>query len=238
MTLSERVAVITGATGGLGRVAAAELGRAGVRLALVSTNQSKLDALASELGLDRNRIVTHAADLRRPEAVGQALQAALAKFGRVDILLHLVGGWAGGKTLAESDPQELDDMLAQHATTTHHLIRAFAPHFQANRWGRVIVISSPVAGQPAAKSAIYAAAKAAEEALVIGLAQEVKGSGVTANVLRVRAIDVEHQRLKQPSKENASWTTPEEITAAILYLCCDEAGMVNGARIPMNGNPG
>ena len=88
--------------------------------------------------------------------------------------------------------------------------------------GCLFVVSSPVTQAPAAKSSAYAAAKAAEEALVLTLAHETSGRGVTANVLQVRAIDAEHTR-------------PEEIAAAMLYLCSAEAGRVNGVRLPLIG---
>jgi NAD(P)-dependent dehydrogenase (short-subunit alcohol dehydrogenase family) len=78
--------------------------------------------------------------------------------------------------------------------------------------------------------------KAAQEALTLAIAKESAGSGVTANILQVRTIDADRERDRNPSGKNASWTTPEEITAAILYLCSDEAGVVNGARIPLYGN--
>ena len=81
----------------------------------------------------------------------------------------------------------------------------------------------------------YAAAKAAEEALVLTVAKEVARTGVTANVLQVRSIDAERERDREPTPKNASWTTPEEITSAILYLCSDDAQVVNGARIPLHG---
>lgn len=70
---------------------------------------------------------------------------------------------------------------------------------------------------------------------MLTLSEELKNTGVTANILRVRSIDVEHQREREPSPKNASWTTPEEIAAALLYLCSEEANRVNGARIPLYG---
>lgn len=73
----------------------------------------------------------------------------------------------------------------------------------------------------------------AQEALMLTLARELVGSGVTANILQVRTIDAKYERDEQPMPKNANWTTPEEITAAILYLCSDEAHVVNGARIPL-----
>lgn len=237
MDFSDRVVVISGATGGLGQVAASQFAQAGASLALFSRSQEKLDRLAGILSLPAQRCLTAALDLVEPQAARSAAERTLTHFGRADILLHLVGGWAGGQPLAESDPGLFESMLAQHVWSTFRMAQAFLPHFTSQGWGRVIVVSSPSANLPRANGGLYAAAKAAQESLVLSIAQEVKGSGVTANILRVNTIDVEHQRLHQPSRENAAWTTPEEICAAVFYLCSPEAAQVNGARIPLYGSP-
>ena len=237
MEMKERVVVISGATGGLGRVAACQFAQAGASLALFSRSQEKLDRLVDQLGLPNERCLAAALDLVEPLAAQSAAEQTLTHFGRADILLHLVGGWVGGQPLADSDPALFESMLNQHAWSTFHLAQAFLPHFTGQGWGRVIVVSSPSAGLPRANGGLYAAAKAAQESLVLSIAQEVKGSGVTANILRVNTIDVEHQRGQAPSRENAGWTTPEEICAAVFYLCSPEAAQVNGARIPLYGSP-
>ncbi len=126
-------------------------------------------------------------------------------------------------------------MLQQHLWTTFYVAQAFVPHLVANGWGRIMAVSSPTATRPAAKSAPYAAGKAAQEALLLTLAQELAGSGVTANLLVVRAIDTQHRRDSERTAETANWTTPEEIASAIVYLCSDAAGVVNGARMPLYG---
>jgi NAD(P)-dependent dehydrogenase (short-subunit alcohol dehydrogenase family) len=156
------------------------------------------------------------------------------KFGHADILLHLVGGWTGGKTIVEFDARETEEMLHQHLWTTFHLAQAFVPIFIANHWGRIIVISSPLATQPTAKSAPYAIAKAAQETLMLTLAQELKDTGVTANVLQVRTIDAK----SKDGQAHPNWTMPEEIVTAMQYLCSDQAQVVNGARIPLYGGSG
>jgi NAD(P)-dependent dehydrogenase (short-subunit alcohol dehydrogenase family) len=231
MSLANRVAVITGATGNLGRATARAFAEQGARLALIGTNAERLQSLAIELKLSSDRVLTHVVDLREPAGTRVAAQTIVEKFGRVDIVLHLVGGWSGGKTIAQVEASEFEAMLQQHLWTTVHLTQAFLPHLVANRWGRIIAISSPVATRPVEKSAPYAIAKAAQETLMLTLAQEVRGTGVTANILQVRAIDSKRER--EPGK--IAWTTPEEIVAAMLYLCSDEAEIVNGARIPLYG---
>lgn len=237
MTMENKVVVITGATGGLGRVVTRHLAEHGAQLALLGRTPERLTQLAHDLSLPQGRYLAHTVDLGEPGAAQAAAEAVMEKFGRADVLLHLVGGWTGGKTIVEVAVDEVSNMLQQHLWTTFYLAQAFIPHLVANQWGRVIVVSSPYALQPRAKGAAYAIGKAAQETLMMTLAQELKGSAVTANVLLVRAIDVEHQRDREPTSRNASWTTPEEITAAILYLCSDEARMVNGARIPLYGSP-
>lgn len=237
MRLENRTVVITGAPGGLGRVVTRRLAESGAQLVLSGSDAAHLDALARELDLAEGRWLTVAADLTEASAAQRLLDAALEEFGRVDILLHFVGGWMGGKPVTQVSAEDVSTMLQQHLWTTFYLAQAFCPHLAANGWGRIVVVSSPAVGAPPANGLPYSVGKSAQETLIATLAEELKGSGVTANVLRVRTIDAKHERESQPSAKNASWTTPEEIAEAVLYLCSDAAGVVNGARIPLYGSP-
>jgi NAD(P)-dependent dehydrogenase (short-subunit alcohol dehydrogenase family) len=235
MSLEGRVAIISGATGGLGPVVARRLLDDGARLALLARSSAKLDALAAELGDGAQRLMTRALDLRDTDAAGAAVEAVRERFGDVQILAHLVGGYSAGTPLAEAGRGELAVMLDQHVWTTFNLVRALAPHLIAGGWGRVVAVSPTTVATPGPDMAPYVTAKGGQEALLMALARELKGTGATANVLVVRAIDVQHIRDREPSPKTAAWTTPEEIAAAIVYLCSDEARVVNGARIPLNG---
>lgn len=233
MSMENRVALITGATGGLGRIVTREFAAANARLALFSRSEERLKQLVDGLGLEPGRVVTAPVDLGDSDSLHAGIRTVLEKFARLDILLHLVGGWSGGKNVLETPIEDVSTMLNQHLWTTMNLVQAALPHLLEGNWGRVIVVSSPTATRPRARTLPYAVGKAAQETLMITLAEELKGTGVTANVVQVKTIDVEHQREREPTPKNAFWTTPEEITSAILYLCSDEARMVNGARIPM-----
>jgi NAD(P)-dependent dehydrogenase (short-subunit alcohol dehydrogenase family) len=235
MSLENRVVVISGATGGAGRVVTKLMADQGAKLVLLGRSAERLPDLVNELGLEDERCLTIVVDLGNQDAVGSAADAVIQKFGKVDVLLQLVGGWTGGQTVAEVDPSDVADMLQQHVWTTFHLAQAFVPHLVKNKWGRIMAISSPFAAAPQAKGAPYAVGKAAQEALMLTLAQELKGTGVTANILLVKTIDVAHQRELEPNSKTSSWTTPEEIAEAILYFASDEARMVNGARLPLYG---
>jgi NAD(P)-dependent dehydrogenase (short-subunit alcohol dehydrogenase family) len=230
MSLQDRVVVIAGATGHLGRKVAHRFAAQGARLALLGTNEERLRNLVRELKLTEAQSLTHVADLRDAHSVKKAAAAIQTGFGRIDILLNLVGGWAGGKPLTEVSERETIGMLDQHVWTTFHLIQAFVPLIVANKWGRVIVVSSPHALRPPAHSGPYAMAKSAQEVLMLTLAQEVKDTGVTANILQVRSI------AKPDNSKPATGTMPEEIASTILFLCSDDAHAVNGARIPLYGS--
>ena len=109
-------------------------------------------------------------------------EAIASKFGKINILLYLVGGWIGGKTLSEAPVEDLALMVNQYVWTSFHVIQAFVPYIIRNNWERVIMITSPSASRPGSKSGPYAIGKAGQETLMQTLAQELKGTGVTANL--------------------------------------------------------
>jgi NAD(P)-dependent dehydrogenase (short-subunit alcohol dehydrogenase family) len=236
MDLTNRVAVITGATGGLGSTLTRELAAHGAHLALLDFDPAKLEALVQSLSLPDSRLFTSTVNLLDPDGTKSTAQAVLTKFGRIDILLHVVGGWTGGKSLFEAPADDLTFMLNQHVWTSFNVIQAFVPHLVRNGWGRVAMITSPYAFRPNAKGGPYAVGKAGQEALMQTLSQELKGTGVTVNLLQAKTIDMKREKVSAPSADNSTWTTPEELTAAILYLLSDEAGTINGAKIPLFGS--
>jgi NAD(P)-dependent dehydrogenase (short-subunit alcohol dehydrogenase family) len=222
--MNDRVIVITGATGALGSKTAQTFAASGHSLALLDHDKGNLDSLTRELSLPPERILASVVDLRDGQAVRAAAEAVSSKFGAVHGLIHLVGGWVGGKTLTEVSPEDLDFMLGQHVWTTFHLFQSFAPHLVRSGWGRVIVISASTIPSPPGKTGPYTAAKAAQENLVLSLAAELREQAVTANIIQVRAIDAQN---------TGKGTTPGEIVAAMTYLFSDEAARVSGARLPL-----
>ena len=219
-----KTVVITGATGVLGNLVAKTFAKLGHNIALLDRDKDKLDVLIRDLNLPVERLYTQVIDLLDENAVHDAGRKVSAKFGNIHALIHLVGGWTGGKTIPESSKEDFAFMLNQHAWTTFNLFHAFAPHIAQSKWGRVIIVSQPVTIRPAAKSALYAAAKSAQESLAFTLAEEYKDSGLTANVIHVKSIDI---------KGKGEGTSPAEIVAAMTYLFSEEANKVSGTRIPL-----
>jgi NAD(P)-dependent dehydrogenase (short-subunit alcohol dehydrogenase family) len=219
-----RTIVITGATGALGSLTAKTFAARGHSLALLDFDQARLDSLVGELTLPEERLLASIVDLRDGEAVHAAAGAVASKFDAVHALIHLVGGWLGDKTFAESTVDDMNSMFGQHVWTTFYLFQAFSPLLAKSGWGRVITVSPSTVSNPLPKRGVYTAAKAAQENFMLTLAAELKENNVTANIIQVKAIDVENK---------GTGTTPQEIVAAMSYLFSDEAGKITGARIPL-----
>ena len=228
----QRVAMVTGATGGLGRVLAPDLAADGWGLVLVGSSQERLDGLVADAGIDAEQTATVVADLRDQAAATAAVDAAYERFGRVDALAHLVGGWTGGIHVGRSPDDPYRDMIDQHFWTSLNVVRELAPRMIDAGFGRIAAVSSPMAGTPDAGMSAYGVGKAAQETLFSALAQEVAGTGVTVNVVRVRAIDTS---AGEDGSDQAYATSPAEISAAVRYLFSDAARMVNGERIGLHG---
>jgi NAD(P)-dependent dehydrogenase (short-subunit alcohol dehydrogenase family) len=219
-----KIIVITGATGALGSLTARTFAAEGHSLALLDNDQAKLDSLVRDLNLPGDRLLASVVDLRNAQAVQDSAGAVAHKFGGVHAVIHLVGGWLGGKTLAETTDDDLNSMLGQHVWTTFNLFRAFSPKLAESKWGRVITVSPSTIANPPPQRGVYLAAKAAQETFMLTLAAELKEHNVTANIIQVRAIDVENK---------GTGTTPDVIVAAMQYLFSDQAGKITGARLPL-----
>ena len=216
--------VITGATGVLGSLVAKTFSGMGHNLALLDIDKNKLDSLARDLNLPSERLYTQTVNLLDGQALQDSAGAVLSKFGSVHALFHLVGGWVGGKSFTETPADDLELMLNQHIRTTFNLFKAFEEPLSQSGWGRVITVSPSTVANPPAKRGVYTAAKAAQETMMLALAAELKEFNVTANIIQVKAIDVENK---------GTGTTPDVIVATMQYLFSDGADKVSGARIPL-----
>jgi len=234
MPLTDKVAILIGATGHLGPAVARAFAHAGVRLVLVSHQSDDLAALFRELGFRESRVYTHTADALDESAVEELVNTVKQRFGRADILLHVTGGYRGGGLLETTD-ETWDAMLNINLRTAVTTIRAFLPLLSATGWGRIVTISSGITQSPPASSIAYVTAKAALETMTVAVAQEVKDKGVTANVVLIRALDTPTERAKQPDKRTG-WVRAEDVAATLLFLCTDEGGAINGARVPVFGS--
>lgn len=222
--LDGRVIAIAGAGGGLGPVVAERLAAYGASLALTDVRQEAVDPVVSALELPEERIDSRVVDLLDDEAAADWAAGLEGRFGRVDGLLHLVGGWRGGEpieTASLDDYEWLHDLLVR---TVQRTSRAFYGPLNASGRGRFVLVSSSQAQAPEGTNAAYAAAKAAAESWTLALADAFAGGekGATANVIVVNAIG-----------EKQGFTTPSEIADACAFLLSDSGARMNGKRLPL-----
>jgi NAD(P)-dependent dehydrogenase (short-subunit alcohol dehydrogenase family) len=228
-----RVIAIAGAGGGLGPVVVERLAEAGAIVAGTDRDQASLDRIAADLGLSEERWDGRAVDLLDEEATRGWCAALVERFGRVDGLLHLVGGWRGGQPLHEeplSDWALLHDLLIR---TVQHTTRAFHDSLIESERGRFVLVSAKQAQAPSDDNAAYAAAKAAAEAWTLALADGFEGTGATANIVVVEAILTPRMREENPGKAFPTFTPAEHLAEAIAFLCSDAAASMNGQRLPL-----
>jgi NAD(P)-dependent dehydrogenase (short-subunit alcohol dehydrogenase family) len=235
-SLEGRVIAIAGVGGGLGPLVAAELGARGATVAGTDRDEATLAALGEELGLGERwdgRVV----DLLDEDAVRGWCSALVERFGRVDGVVHLVGGWRGGTPLHEEpleDWELLHDLLIR---TVQHTTRAFHDQIAASSRGRFVLVSAKQAQAPTNTNAAYAAAKAAAEAWTLAYADGFEPGGATANIIVVDAILTPRMRAESPGKEFPAFTPAEELAAAIAFVCSDAAAKMNGQRLPLTMGP-
>jgi NAD(P)-dependent dehydrogenase (short-subunit alcohol dehydrogenase family) len=230
-----RVVAITGAAGGLGPTVARAFFDTGASLAVAGRGEESLVRLLDSLQCPAARRMATAVDLTDQAAAAEWSRKVVERFGRVDVVAHLVGGYKGGASIAEIVTADWDFLEQMLVRTTLNVARAFAGPLKAGGWGRFLAVTSVKAQAPTGKSALYAMGKAASDALVLALADELRGSGATANLVMVDSIDVPENRGKDPKKPYGKSTPAEEIAAAMLFLCSDQAATINGVRLPLTG---
>ncbi|MDQ3725972.1 MAG: SDR family oxidoreductase [Actinomycetota bacterium] len=231
--LNDRVIAIAGVGGGLGPLVAQRLAEAGATVAGTDRSPETLDALAADLDLPADRWDGRAVDLLDEDAVRAWCAALVERFGRVDGLIHLVGGWRGGEPLHEaplSDWELLHDLLVR---TVQHTTRAFHDQIAAGERGRFVLVSAKQAQAPSNTNAAYAVAKAAAEAWTLALADGFEPGGATANIVVVEAILTPRMREENPDEEFPTFTPAEHVAEAIAFLCSDAAAKMNGQRLPL-----
>ncbi len=233
--LHDKVVLITGATGALGSAVVGEFAQTEAQLALTSTSPQKLEQLAAEISLPKERVFSVVADVTQADRVEVLIAAVVAHFGRVDVLLNTVGGWSGGQSVGETPVEEWNQMLTLNLHSAFLLSRAVLPPMLEAGWGRIVHVGSKTAVEPRAKVAGYAVSKMGVITLTEVIAAEVKGTGVTANVILPSVIDTPANRASMPKADPGKWVPPERIAATMRFLCSDAAASINGARIPIYG---
>jgi NAD(P)-dependent dehydrogenase (short-subunit alcohol dehydrogenase family) len=230
---SNKVALVTGGTGGLGRAVTLALLHEGASVIATYIKKDEADALKDAVGpkLPLEILPLDATD----EAACRALVDGItARHGHLDILVNAIGGYAAG-AVWETDPKTYQLMLTLNLHAGFNLARTVVPAMLRQKNGAIVNIASKAALDHAAGAGAYAASKAAALALFDCLAQDVKGTGVRVNSVLPSIIDTEPNRKAMPAADFSKWPKPEEIAQVILFLCSPEAKLIQGAAIPVYG---
>ncbi len=233
--LQDRVAVIAGGTGALGGAIALAMLQAGATVVVTYRRPEELDKLTADAGPLAARLSGESVDVTDCDAVA-ALASTLAKrSGRVDILVNAVGGYAGGKTVWETEPKTYATQMALNLQAGFALTHAFLPAMVQQNRGWVVNVASRAALVASPGAGVYAASKAGALALFRALAEEVKPYSIQVNSIVPSIFDTPANRAAMPTADFASWPKPEQIAKVVLFLCSEEGSIVHGAEVPVYG---
>jgi NAD(P)-dependent dehydrogenase (short-subunit alcohol dehydrogenase family) len=222
------VVLITGAKGGLGSAVTEAFLASGATVAGVSRSIQDSD-------FPHPRFAGMPADLTDPATAAQLVDAVLRRFERIDVLVHVMGGFAGGQPIAATDDATWDGMMNLNVRAAFHILRAVIPAMRRAGHGRIIAVASRAAAEPQPNIAAYSASKAALVSLVRTAALENKDLGITANVILPGTIDTEANRRSNPGADASRWIPPAQIARLVTFLASDAAAQISGAAIPIYG---
>lgn len=232
---TNHVAVVTGGTGALGQALVPVLLRRSFKLAVTYLVPEEARTLEKELDVDEDRMLLRRVDCTDAEAVSRFMKETVETFGQINVVCALVGKWAGGRDVGETDDVRFDGMLDINLRSTFYTVRAAIPYLLEAEWGRVIAMGSRAATDTPAGQAAFNVAKAGVVALIKSLANELDDTNVTANVILPAVIDTEDTRASLPYADYVRWPKPAEIASVVDFLASPQSAVINGAAIPVYG---
>ena len=239
--MAGKLVLVAGGTGGLGRAVSLAFVEAGVHVIVTFQRPGDLDELKKAASV---RLVEaqgasldgFAVDVTDEGAVAKLVDGIVERHGRLDSLVNAVGAYAGGIKFWEMETKVFEQQLALNLRSGFVLARAAARVMVKQGSGAIVNVASKAAFDHAAGAAAYAASKAAAVAMIDSLAADLKGTGVRANSILPSIIDTPANRKAMPKADFAKWPKPEEIARIILFLCSDEAKLIQGAAVPVYGD--
>jgi NAD(P)-dependent dehydrogenase (short-subunit alcohol dehydrogenase family) len=235
ISFKDKVALVAGGTGALGRAVATAFAREGARIIVTYRHQQEFDTFISQSkssGYEAAGVMVDATD---SAGVSRMVEDILAKHGALDILVNTIGAYHGGKRIWEEEPSAYEQMMSLNLKAGFALARAVIPAMIRQNRGWIVNVASRAAYGNSPGAALYAASKAGALALFDSLAEEVKPYPISVNSVVPSIFDTPTNRQAMPKADYANWPKPEEIADVILFLCSPQARIVHGAAIPVYG---
>ena len=227
--MKDRVVFITGARGGLGSFITRRFLETGAAVVGASRSISQQD-------FPRPNFTALVVDFTKAEAVNDAVQSVITRFGRLDVLVHLLGAFEGGQTVAETDDDAWQRMRDLNLTSGFYVLRAALPYLRKSGRGRIVAMGSLTAVEPHSQLGAYVTFKAALAMLVRTVALENKDAGLTAHVVLPGTMDTPANREAMPNADFSKWIQPKDVVNLVLSLTTERASQVEGAVVPIGNH--
>jgi NAD(P)-dependent dehydrogenase (short-subunit alcohol dehydrogenase family) len=226
--MTAKIALVTGADGGLGTHVTKAFLEAGFTVVGLAPRIQQSD-------FEQANFIALAAEITSLAAAKKAVDSVIARCQRIDVLAHLVGGFAGGQTVDAMDDATWQRMFDANLNSAFHMLRAVIPEMRRAGGGRIIAIGSRAAEDPGPQVGAYSASKAALVSLLKTVARENKDAGIAANVILPGTMDTPANRKDMPGADRSTWVQPASVASLILWLAGDAGKDVTGASIPVYG---
>ncbi len=235
MKTAEQTVMITGAAGHLGKAVAAAFAGQGARLVLLDRDQRTLDAaFAGHSDRDGERLLVPA-NLLDIEQTNAAIAAAVQRFGRIDALCHLAGGFRMGEPVHETADSDWDFLFDINVRTLRNIARAVVPQMLSQGRGRIVTVGAAAAQRGMAQMGAYTASKSAAIRLTEAMSAELREKNINVNCVLPTIIDTPENRASMPDADPARWVAPAALADVIAFLCSEAARAVHGAALPVSG---
>jgi NAD(P)-dependent dehydrogenase (short-subunit alcohol dehydrogenase family) len=232
LTFEAKTCLITGAAGNLGRAVGAAFASAGASLVLLDRDDKSLRAAH---GNQAERSLALGVDLLDAGAVAKAVRIAVDRFGRIDILCNIAGGFRMGHPVHETPEDTWELMLDLNARSVINTARAVVPGMLVAGHGKIINIAALAGLGGKANMGAYSASKSAVIRLTESMSAELREKGINVNCVLPSIIDTPQNRAAMPKADPWRWVAPEALAEVILFLASDAARAIHGAAIPVTG---
>ncbi len=226
--MGERIVLITGAKGGLGTFVTQRFLATGAKVVGASRSIAREDFPAPNFD-------ALPVDFTKSAEVTRAIGSVVERYHRLDVLVHVLGGFAGGKSVTETDDGTWEQMRDLNLTAAFYVLRAAIPHLRKSGSGRIVAVGSLAAVEPHAGLGAYVTFKSALVSLVRTVALENRDAGVTANVVLPGTMDTPVNRKAMPAADFSKWLKPADVADLILWLADERASQITGSAVPIDG---
>jgi len=226
--MNDKIVFITGANGGLGSSVTKAFLQKGARVIGASLRIKATD-------FPQPNFEAMAIDFNKLDEIKRGVARIVERYGRLDVLVHVLGGFAGGSSIAETTDEMWQLMQNINLTSAFHVFRETIPHLRKSPSGRLIAIGSLTAAQPQVNLGAYVTFKAALGMLVQTVALENAGTGLTANVILPGTMDTPSNRKAMPDADFSKWAKTDDVADLVLSLADEQAKHLTGLAIPIEG---